>query len=473
MSKTFRTLDDVDVKGKRALLRVDLNVPMANGHVTDATRLERVAPTITELSGKGARVILLAHFGRPKGPDARDSLKPVAAALAELLDKPVAFAEDCIGEAAAKAVGAMQDGDILCLENTRFHKEEENNDPAFVAELAKLGDIWVNDAFSAAHRAHASTEGLGHRLPAYAGRTMQAELDALGKALEAPAKPVIAVIGGAKVSTKIDLLENLVSKVDALVIGGGMANTFLHAQGIGIGKSLAEKDLAATALRIIEKAEAANCAIILPVDAVVAFHFAANSPSHAYGLDAIPTDGMILDIGPRSNARIHAAIDDAATLVWNGPLGAFEMTPFDRGTVLAAKHAAERTRAKKLVSVAGGGDTVAALNQAGVGRRFQLCFDRGRRVPRVDGRQTAARRRSFESALDSAGSGVAALNVENTTDGSHYVASTARPRGGTRLRRAGLQHQQHGAGARDHGCRLQPRCPGHHPGLARCALLRQ
>jgi phosphoglycerate kinase len=370
MTKTFRTLDDVDVKGKRALLRVDLNVPMEKGRVTDATRLERIAPTILEISAKGGKVILLAHFGRPKGRDAKDSLRPVAAALAEVLNKPVAFADDCVGDAAQKAVAAMKDGDILCLENTRFHKEEEKNDPAFVAELAKLGDIWVNDAFSAAHRAHASTEGLGHRLPPYAGRTMQAELDALAKALEAPTKPVIAIIGGAKVSTKIDLLENLVSKVDALVIGGGMANTFLFAQGTAIGKSLAEKDLAATALRIIEKANAVNCAIILPVDAVVAFHFAAHAPSHAYGLDAIPDDGMILDVGPQSIERIRAAIDDAATLVWNGPLGAFEMPPFDRGTVAAAKHAAERARAKKLIAVAGGGDTVAALNQAGVAGDF-------------------------------------------------------------------------------------------------------
>ena len=368
--KQFRTLDDVDVKGKRVLLRVDLNVPMENGRVTDTTRLERIAPTILELSAKGGKVILLAHFGRPKGRDPKESLKPVAAALSQVIKKEIAFAGDCIGEAAEKAIAAMKDGDVLCLENTRFHKEEEKNDPAFVASLAKLGDIWVNDAFSAAHRAHASTEGLGHKLPAYAGRTMQAELDALNKALEAPTKPVIAIIGGAKVSTKIDLLENLVSKVDALVIGGGMANTFLHAQGAGVGKSLAEKDLATTALRIVEKAAAANCAIILPVDAVVAFQFAANSPSHAYGLDAIPPDGMILDVGPQSVARIRAAIDDAATLVWNGPLGAFEMTPFDRGTVLAARHAAERTRAKKLVSVAGGGDTVAALNQAAVAGDF-------------------------------------------------------------------------------------------------------
>jgi phosphoglycerate kinase len=370
MTKTFRTLDDVDVKGKRVLLRVDLNVPMENGRVTDATRLERVAPTILEISDKGGKVISLAHFGRPKGRDPKETLKPVAAALAQVIHRPIAFADDCIGEVAQKSVAAMKNGEILCLENSRFHKEEEKNDPAFVAELAKLGDLWVNDAFSAAHRAHASTEGLGHVLPAYAGRTMQAELEALGKALEAPTKPVIAIVGGAKVSTKIDLLENLVAKVDALVIGGGMANTFLHAQGVGIGKSLAEKDLAATALRIIDKAYAANCAIILPVDAVVAFHFAANAPSHAYGLDAIPPDGMILDVGPQSIARINAAIDDAATLVWNGPLGAFELPPFDRGTVLAARHAAERTRANKLVSVAGGGDTVAALNQAGVAADF-------------------------------------------------------------------------------------------------------
>jgi phosphoglycerate kinase len=365
MPKTFRTLDDVDVKGKRVLVRVDLNVPMENGRVTDMTRLERVAPTIVEISGKGGKVILLSHLGRPKGRDPKYSLRPVAAALAEVISKPVGFAEDCIGEVAQKAVAAMKDGDVLCLENTRFHQGEENNDPALVAELAKLGDIWVNDAFSAAHRAHASSEGLGHVLPAYAGRAMQAELDALTRVLYSPIKPVIAIVGGAKVSTKIELLENLVGRVDALVIGGGMANTFLYAQGIPIGKSLAERDLAATALRIIEKAEAANCAIILPVDAVVAFHFAAHAPSHAYGLDAIPADGMILDVGPRSIERIHAAIDDAATLVWNGPLGAFELAPFDRGTVLAARHAAARTKAGKLVSVAGGGDTVAALNQAG------------------------------------------------------------------------------------------------------------
>ncbi|MBN9051234.1 MAG: phosphoglycerate kinase [Rhizobiales bacterium] len=367
---SFRTLDQADLANKRVLLRVDLNVPMADGKISDATRIERAAQTIKEIASKGGKVILLSHFGRPKGRDPKESLKPVAAAVAHIVGKPVAFADDCIGEPAEKAVAAMKAGDILCLENTRFHKEEEKNDPAFVAALAKLGDIFVNDAFSAAHRAHASTEGLGHKLPAYAGRAMQAELEALGKALEHPQKPVIAVIGGAKVSTKLDLLENLIAKVDALVIGGGMANTFLHAQGINIGKSLAEKDLADTARRIMDKAESANCAIILPVDAVVAFHFEKDAPSHAYGLDAIPADGMILDVGPQSIARVKAALDDARTLVWNGPLGAFELHPFDKATVAAAKYAAERTKAGKLVSVAGGGDTVAALNHAQVADDF-------------------------------------------------------------------------------------------------------
>jgi phosphoglycerate kinase len=370
MTKKFRTLDDVDVKGKRVLLRVDLNVPMENGKVTDLTRIERVAPGINELSAKGAKVILLAHFGRPKGRDPKESLKPVAAVVSQVIRRPVLFADDCVGEVAEKAVAAMKDGDVLCLENTRFHPQEEKNDKAFVDQLAKLGDIWVNDAFSAAHRAHATTEGLGHKLPAYAGRTMQAELEALDKALGNPKKPVIAIVGGAKVSTKLELLENLVTRVDALVIGGGMANTFLHAEGVKIGKSLAEKEMAPTVLRIVAKAERANCAIILPVDAVVAYHFEANAPSHAYGLDAIPADGMILDIGPQSIERVKAAMDDAATLVWNGPVGAFELNPFDKGTVAAAKYAAERTKAGKLVSVAGGGDTVAALNQAGVAEKF-------------------------------------------------------------------------------------------------------
>lgn len=367
---SFRTLDQADVKGKRVLLRVDLNVPMENGQVTDATRIERVAPTITELADKGGKVIILAHFGRPKGPDPKESLKPVAAAVAHIVKRQVAFAEDCIGEKAAAAVAAMKPGDILCLENTRFHKGEEKNDPAFVAELAKLGDLWVSDAFSAAHRAHASTEGLGHKLPAYAGRTMQAELEALDKALGAPKRPVVAIVGGAKVSTKLDLLENLITKVQGLVIGGAMANTFLHAQGVNVGKSLVEKDLADTARRILDKAEGAGCAIILPVDAVVAFHFAANAPSHLYGVDAIPADGMMLDIGDQSVDRIKGALDDAATLVWNGPVGAFEMPPFDKATVALARYAAARTKAGRLISVAGGGDTVAALNAAGVTNQF-------------------------------------------------------------------------------------------------------
>jgi len=367
---TFRTLDNAELNNKRVLLRVDLNVPMENGKVTDATRIERVVPTITEIADKGGKVIILAHFGRPKGRDDKDSLKPVAAALSQVIKRPVAFADDCIGDAAKAAVDAMKPGDILVLENTRFHKEEEKNDPAFVEKLASLGDIYVNDAFSAAHRAHASTEGLGHKLPAYAGRTMQAELDALSKALVAPKKPVIAIVGGAKVSTKIELLENMIEKVDALVIGGGMANTFLHAQGINVGKSLAERDLADLARRIMAKADDAKCAIILPVDAVVAHEFKANAPSYAYGLDAIPADGMILDVGPLSIERVNTAINDASTLLWNGPLGAFELTPFDRGTVAAARHAAERTKAGKLVSIAGGGDTVAALNHAGVAQDF-------------------------------------------------------------------------------------------------------
>jgi len=366
MSAAFRTLDQADINGKRVLLRVDLNVPMENGRVTDATRIERVKPTITEIAGKGGKVILLAHFGRPKGPDPKESLKPVAAEVERIVGRKTAFAEDCIGGKAEAAIAAMQPGDILCLENTRFHKGEENNDPAFVAELAKLGDLWVNDAFSAAHRAHASTEGLGHKLPAYAGRTMQAELEALGKALETPKKPVIAVVGGAKVSTKLALLENLIGKVEALVIGGAMANTFLHAQGIGVGKSLVEKDMAPTARRILDKAESKGCAIILPVDAIVAFHFVANAPSHAFGVNAIPADGMMLDVGSQSIERIKGAIDDAATLVWNGPLGAFEMPPFERATVEIAKYVAGRTKSRRLISVAGGGDTVAALNMAGV-----------------------------------------------------------------------------------------------------------
>src|SRR4051812_637798 len=366
----FKTLDSANLSGKRVLVRVDLNVPMENGKITDATRIERIVPTIMEIGDKGGKVILLAHFGRPKGRDPKESLKPVATELGRILKQNVAFADDCIGEPAEKAVAAMKNGDVLLLENTRFHKEEEKNDPAFVDELAKLGDIYVNDAFSAAHRAHASTEGLARKLPAYAGRSMQVELDALGKALDHPQRPVIAIVGGAKVSTKLELLENLIAKVQALVIGGAMANTFMYAQGVNVQKSLAEKDMADTARRIMAKAEDANCAIILPVDAIVAFHFQANAPSHAYGLDAVPPGGMILDIGPQSIERIKGAVDDAATLVWNGPLGAFEMNPFDLGTVKVARYAAGRTKSHALVTVAGGGDTVAALNAAHVADKF-------------------------------------------------------------------------------------------------------
>ncbi|HLW92675.1 MAG TPA: phosphoglycerate kinase [Roseiarcus sp.] len=371
MSSSFRTLDGVTLAGKRVLLRVDLNVPMEHGRVTDLTRIERVLPTIHEISRKGGKAILLAHFGRPKGgPDEANSLKPVAAAVADLLKQPVAFAGDCVGEAAASAVAAMKDGDVLLLENTRFHKGEEKNDPAFAAALAKLGDLYVNDAFSAAHRAHASTEGLAHLLPAYAGRAMQAELDALGKALESPKRPLVAIVGGAKVSTKLDLLSNLVAKVDALVIGGGMANTFLNAEGYPVGKSLCEKDLAETARAIVAKAQETHCAIVLPVDAIVAFHFVANAPSHDYGVDAIPADGMMLDIGQLSIDRIKASINEASTVIWNGPVGAFELAGFDHGTVALARHVAQRTKAHRLVSVAGGGDTVAALNAAGVANEF-------------------------------------------------------------------------------------------------------
>jgi len=375
----FRTLDDAgSLKGKRVLLRVDVNVPMESGRVTDATRIERVVPTIREIADGGGRVILLAHFGRPKGKrEPKDSLEPVVPAIAEALGRPVAFADDCVGEAATAAVAALKDGDVLLLENTRYHAGEEKNDPAFVAALAENGDVYVNEAFSAAHRAHASTEGLAHKLPAFAGRLMQAELDALTKGLEAPKRPVIAIVGGAKVSSKIDLLQNLVAKVDMLVIGGGMANTFLHAQGKAVGKSLCERDLAETATRILKAAEAADCRVILPVDAVIAREFKANAASETVSVDAVPEDAMILDAGPASVAEIDAAIDEAATLVWNGPLGAFELTPFDAATVAAARHAAERTKAGQLVSVAGGGDTVAALNHAGAGEAFSYVSTAG------------------------------------------------------------------------------------------------
>jgi phosphoglycerate kinase len=366
----FRTLDEAEPGGKRVLLRVDLNVPMEDGKVSDRTRLERVAPTIAEIADKGGRVILLSHFGRPKGRNPKDSLKPVAQALASVLHRPVGFADDCIGGAAQAAVNAMKSGDIVCLENTRFHAGEEKNDPQFIEALAAFGDIWVNDAFSAAHRAHASTEGLGHKLPAYAGRNMQAELGALARALLSPQRPLAAIVGGAKVSTKLDLIGNLLAKVDVLIIGGAMANTFLAAQGRSVGKSLCEHDLVATALDTLAKAEAGGCEIVLPVDAVVTKEFKAHAPSHVAPVDAIAAQEMILDIGPRTIEHVVSVLARAKTLVWNGPFGAFEMEPFDNGTVEVAEAAAELTQAGNLVSIAGGGDTVAALNAAGAGKRF-------------------------------------------------------------------------------------------------------
>ena len=366
----FRTLDVVDLRGKRVLLRVDLNVPMADGEVGDPTRIERMAPTIAEIAAKGGKVILLSHFGRPKERNAQDSLKPVAAALAHHLRRDIAFADDCVGPAVVAAVAAMKNGDILCLENTRFDPGEVDNDPGFVAALAALGDIWVNDAFSVAHRAHASTEGLGHVLPAYAGRTMEAELLALAKALDAPQRPVATIVGGAKVSTKLDLLGHLVAKVDVLIIGGGMANTFLAAQGMAVGTSLCERGLAASALDILATAAAHHCEVVLPVDAIIAKAFKAGVPTRAVAIDAVGADEMILDVGPRSVEHVISVLARVKTLIWNGPFGAFELEPFDIGTIEVAEAAAEFTAAGKLVSVAGGGDTVAALNAAGVTERF-------------------------------------------------------------------------------------------------------
>jgi len=369
---SFKTLDDMgDITGKRVMVRVDLNVPVQDGKVTDTTRIERVAPTLRELSSRCAKVILLAHFGRPKGKvNKAMSLEPVARTAEDVLDHEVDFGADCIGDEAAAAVGAMVDGDILLLENVRFHPGEEKNDPDFARALAVNGDLYANDAFSAAHRAHASTEGLARLLPAYAGRAMQAELEALERGLGNPKHPVVAIVGGAKISTKLDVLTHLVTKVDALVIGGGMANTFLAAQGIDVGKSLCEHDLAEKARQIMAEADRANCAIVLPVDAVVAKEFRAGADSETVDIDKVPADGMILDIGPKSVAAVNDRIDRANTLVWNGPVGAFEIAPFDAGTLAIAKFAGKRTKEGLLISVAGGGDTVSALNQAGVAKDF-------------------------------------------------------------------------------------------------------
>ena len=367
-----RTLDTLyakegQVAGRRVLLRVDLNVPVRDGKITDLTRIERLSPTIRELSSKGARVVVCSHFDRPKGKIVPAmSLRPMAEALSQVLGQPVAFAEDCIGEPTARAVSAMTDGSVLVLENTRFHSGEEQNDPAFAAALAKSGDIFVNDAFSAAHRAHASTEGVAHLLPSYAGRLMQAELEALDAALHTPAHPVMAIVGGSKVSTKLELLGNLVGRVDLLVIGGAMANTFLAAQGISVGKSLQEAEMHATARDILEKAKAANCTILLPTDAVVAREFKPNPVTETVPVTAIPADTMMLDVGPATVAALIGQLASARTLVWNGPLGAFETPPFDAATTALALAVADNTREGKLRSVAGGGDTVSALRHAGV-----------------------------------------------------------------------------------------------------------
>ena len=375
---TFRTLDGLNVSGRRVLLRADLNVPVRDGRITDLTRIERLSPTIRELSDKGARVIVCSHFDRPKGKRVPEmSLAPMAEALGVVLGRPVAFAEDCIGAPAQAAIAARHDGDVVVLENTRFHAGEEKNDPAFSAELAGLADLFVNDAFSAAHRAHASTEGVAHLLPSCAGRLMQAELEALGRALLHPERPVMAIVGGAKVSTKLDLLGNLVSKVDVLVIGGAMANTFLAAQGVAVGKSLQEGEMHATALEILGKAAAAGCRIMLPVDAVTATEFRANPPVSIVGIADVAADAMILDVGPATVALLIAQLAEVKTLVWNGPLGAFEIAPFDAATVALARAAAAATVAGKVLSVGGGGDTVSALRHAGVAEQMTYVSSAG------------------------------------------------------------------------------------------------
>ncbi|MEZ5853479.1 MAG: phosphoglycerate kinase [Hyphomicrobiaceae bacterium] len=375
---TIATTANVDVKGKRVLVRADLNVPVKDGKVTDATRLERLIPGLQDLMARGARVAVLSHFGRPKaGPDTENSLAPVAAELGRLMGRPIPLASDCIGDAAATAIDALAGGGLVVLENTRFHKGEEKNDPAFVTALAKLGDLYVNDAFSAAHRAHASTAGLAQHLPAYAGPLMMEEIQALRRALESPTRPTAAVVGGAKVSTKIPVLMNLLPKVDKLIIGGGMANTFLQAQGIQVGKSLSEPDFHTTAREIMDAAKARGTEIVLPVDAVVAPEFKAGAAATTVALDAIPQDQMILDVGPKSLAYLNEVVATCKTLLWNGPLGAFEIEPFGTGTFALAKEAARLTKAGSLVSVAGGGDTVAALNAAGVTGDFTYVSSAG------------------------------------------------------------------------------------------------
>ncbi|MDJ1017450.1 MAG: phosphoglycerate kinase [Paracoccaceae bacterium] len=374
----WKTLDDMDLDGKVALVRVDLNVPVENGQVTDATRIERIVPTVRDILEKGGKPVLMAHFGRPKGQRVPEmSLSQIVGTLEAHLGAPVTFAEDSIGGPAKQAVASMEPGQVVLLENTRYHPGEPKNDGMLAASFAALGEVYINDAFSAAHRAHASTEGIAHLLPSAAGRLMEAELNALEAALTEPERPVVAVVGGAKVSTKLDLLGNLVRKVDMLVIGGGMANTFLAAKGVNVGKSLAEHDMTDTAGEILERAEEAACEIILPIDVVAASEFAAGADSVTVPAENCPPDRMILDAGPQSVEKINAAFEAAKTLIWNGPLGAFEIEPFDTATNAAARKAGELTRAGGLVSVAGGGDTVAALNKAGVADDFSYISTAG------------------------------------------------------------------------------------------------
>jgi len=374
----FRTLDTAKVAGKRVLLRADLNVPMRDGKISDLTRLERLTPTIRELAEKGARVIVVSHFDRPDGKRvAGFSLRPISAALRDLLARDVFFADDCVGKVAEEAVAKLEAGQVLVLENTRFHAGEEENDPAMAKQLARLADIYVNDAFSTAHRAHASTAGIARFLPSFAGRLMERELEALTAALEDPKRPVAAIVGGAKVSTKLALIANLIGRVDVLVIGGAMANTFLAAEGIAVGRSLQEADMHATARDILARAKEVNCEIILPVDAVTATEFRANAPTRTVPVALVPADAMILDVGPATVALVVARLASVRTLVWNGPLGAFETPPFDAATVALAHAVADATDAGKLRSVACGGDTVSALKHAGVVDRISYVSTAG------------------------------------------------------------------------------------------------